>query len=263
MQGSRITRRGLIGGAAAGTAITVMPTAGQAAAKKPSAQSADVVVVGAGLAGLTAARGWWRAAARCWCSRRATGLAGACSATRSAVAPTPSSAGCSPGRRRTHPGAGQRVGVGLFPTYNTGNNVFIGATGDARSSRATRRWAPRPPIPWSRRTSRWPLPSWTRWPRSVDVDAPWDRPTRRSGTARRSTPGCARTRAATRSSWRSPPRPPRRSSAASRASCPCSTRSSTSPPRATSRTRARSSATSTRRAARRSSRFAGGAHLIR
>ena len=126
-----ITRRGLIGSAAAGTAITVMPSAASAAPKQPSARSADVVVVGAGLAGLTAARrGGCEAGARCWCSRRATASAAACSAIRCRAAPTPSSAGCSPGRPRTTSRRSRRdVGVGLYPTYNTGNNVFVGGDG--------------------------------------------------------------------------------------------------------------------------------------
>src|ERR1043166_9392417 len=46
-----ITRRGLIGAAAAGAAVAALPKSGQAATR-----SADVIVVGAGLAGLTAAR---------------------------------------------------------------------------------------------------------------------------------------------------------------------------------------------------------------
>src|SRR2546427_12717938 len=46
-----ITRRGLIGAAAAGAAVAALPKSGHAATR-----SADVIVVGAGLAGLTAAR---------------------------------------------------------------------------------------------------------------------------------------------------------------------------------------------------------------
>ena len=48
MQGRRITRRGLIGGAAAGTAVGAIPAAAQAAPKQPSARSADVAVLGPG-----------------------------------------------------------------------------------------------------------------------------------------------------------------------------------------------------------------------
>src|SRR5437870_13070692 len=51
MQTKGITRRGLIGGAAAGAAIAALPKSGRAAVR-----SANVIVVGAGLAGLTAAR---------------------------------------------------------------------------------------------------------------------------------------------------------------------------------------------------------------
>src|SRR2546425_91989 len=51
MKTSGITRRGLIRGAAAGAAIAALPKSTQAATL-----TADVIVVGAGLAGLTAAR---------------------------------------------------------------------------------------------------------------------------------------------------------------------------------------------------------------
>ncbi len=50
-----ITRRALIGTAAAGAAATALPDAAQAARAKPR-RIADVIVVGAGLAGLSAAR---------------------------------------------------------------------------------------------------------------------------------------------------------------------------------------------------------------
>ena len=51
----RVTRRGLIGGAAAGGAAVALPRTA-AAATKGTARTADVVVVGAGLSGLAAAR---------------------------------------------------------------------------------------------------------------------------------------------------------------------------------------------------------------
>src|SRR5215207_7479017 len=53
-----VTRRGLIGGAAAGGAAAALGGAGPdtAAAAKGRARTADVVIVGAGLAGLSAAR---------------------------------------------------------------------------------------------------------------------------------------------------------------------------------------------------------------
>src|SRR5205807_2121318 len=57
METRGITRRRLIGGAAAGAATVALPAAERAAtAEAATTQSADVIVVGAGLAGLTAAR---------------------------------------------------------------------------------------------------------------------------------------------------------------------------------------------------------------
>ena len=52
---SRLTRRGLLGAGAAGAAAGALPTTAGAAARRRT-RRADVVVVGAGLAGLTAAR---------------------------------------------------------------------------------------------------------------------------------------------------------------------------------------------------------------
>ena len=89
-----ITRRRLIGAAAATAAGAALPAADAAAAirkkkvKKPAfrRRTADVVVVGAGLAGLTAARDLVAAGSRSSCSRRATASAGACSTSTSAAA---------------------------------------------------------------------------------------------------------------------------------------------------------------------------------
>jgi monoamine oxidase len=55
---SGISRRGLLGGAAAGAVGAALPSAAQAATrtKSPARRKADVVVVGAGLAGIAAAR---------------------------------------------------------------------------------------------------------------------------------------------------------------------------------------------------------------
>ena len=52
----RVTRRSLLGGAAAAGAAATVPAAASGAAKRPTRRSARVVVVGAGFAGLSAAR---------------------------------------------------------------------------------------------------------------------------------------------------------------------------------------------------------------
>jgi monoamine oxidase len=131
MQGRRITRRGLIGGAAAGTAMSVMPGAGQAApAAAAPAMSADVVVVGAGLAGLTAAR-QLVAKGRSVLVLEARDRVGGRVLSHTLRGGSYSElGGMFTGPTQDHIQAlAREVGVGFYPTYNTGNNVFIGGDG--------------------------------------------------------------------------------------------------------------------------------------
>ena len=130
MQGRQITRRGLIGGAAAGTAMTVLPAAGAAAARQPAARSADVVVVGAGLAGLTAARqvvAGGRSAIVLEARDRVGGrvlshtLSGGSYSELGGMFTGPT--------QDDIQALAKDVGVGFYPTYNSGNNVFVGGDG--------------------------------------------------------------------------------------------------------------------------------------
>ena len=70
----RTSRRAFLAGSAAAAAAVATRTA-SASAAATAALTADVAVVGAGLAGLTTARGWSPAGTPSWCSRRATGSA--------------------------------------------------------------------------------------------------------------------------------------------------------------------------------------------
>jgi monoamine oxidase len=130
MQGRQITRRGLIGGAAAGGALAVMPSAGSAAPKQPSARSADVVVVGAGLAGLAAAR-QVVASGRSVLVLEARDRVGGRVLSHTLQGGSYSElGGMFTGPTQDHiQAAASDVGVALYPTYNTGNNVFVGGDG--------------------------------------------------------------------------------------------------------------------------------------
>ena len=73
-----ISRRGALGGALAGAAgLAATRVAAAAGAGRRRKRKRDVIVVGAGLAGLSAARESPGRVARSSCSRRATGSAAA------------------------------------------------------------------------------------------------------------------------------------------------------------------------------------------
>src|SRR5213596_3518939 len=120
-----ITRRGLIGAAAAGAAVAALPRSSDAATR-----SADVIVVGAGLAGLTAAREIVRAG-RSVIVLEARDRVGGRTLNHQLSNGAISELGgmfTGPTQDRIQALAAE-VGVGTFPTYNTGNNVFYGPRG--------------------------------------------------------------------------------------------------------------------------------------
>jgi monoamine oxidase len=126
METRGITRRRLIGGAAAGAAAAALPAAERAAtAEAVTTSSADVVVVGAGLAGLTAARRLVQAG-RSVVVLEARNRVGGRVLTESLGGSDYAELGGTfqgPTQDRIKALATE-VGIALFPTYNTGNNVF-------------------------------------------------------------------------------------------------------------------------------------------
>src|SRR5207237_5157946 len=120
-----ITRRGLIGAAAAGAAVSARPKSGHAATR-----SADVVVVGAGLAGLTAARQIVKAGRSVIVLEARDRVGGRVLNHPLANGSYTELGGMFTGPTQDHIQAlAAAVGVGTFPTYNTGNNVFYGPRG--------------------------------------------------------------------------------------------------------------------------------------
>src|ERR1700742_1398767 len=119
-----VTRRGLIAGAATGAAAALWPARADAATATPS--SADVVVVGAGFAGLTAARKLRRAG-------RSVVVLEARDRVGGRVWNHDLGGGKVSERGGTFVGPTQdrlmalatAMGVGTFPTYDTGDDLYI------------------------------------------------------------------------------------------------------------------------------------------
>jgi monoamine oxidase len=122
-----ISRRRFLGGAAASAALAALPRGAEAAFSK---HHADVVVIGAGLAGLTAARAI-AATGRSVLVLEARDRVGGRTLTHTLDTGIYAELGgmfTGPTQDRIQALA-TAVGVGTFPTYNTGNNVFMGANG--------------------------------------------------------------------------------------------------------------------------------------
>ena len=119
---TKLTRRGVLGAGAAGAAAGVVP--GSAAAARKRTRRADVVVVGAGLAGLTAAREVRRGGKSVLvleAARRAGGRIWSHSLGGGEVSER---GGTFVGPTQDHIiDLAKAYGVGTFPTYNEGLNV--------------------------------------------------------------------------------------------------------------------------------------------
>ena len=246
------TRRRFVAGALTTGAAAALPGAAEAkkhrtTKKRHRTRTADVCVVGAGFAGLTAARNLVNAGKTVVVLEARGVVGGRVQNHELGGGQVSERGGTFIGPTQDHVAAlAKELGVDTFDTYDTGDNVYLsgGNRIDLQRHRPDRHRAAGPGDPAGPRRSRAePRLDGRRRCRSTRRGP---RPRRPSGTGRRSRPGSRPTAvepevpAARRRSRRG------RSSAPSRASCRCCSCSSTSPRPATRRTRARSSATSTR-----------------
>ena len=178
MESKGITRRRLIGTAAAGAAVAALPrvqsprqtSSGPACAVSTSSSSEQ------GSPGSTAAREIMKAGRSVIVLEARDRVGGRVLNHPLGGGDYAESAACSPGRRRTasrH--SPQDVGVGTFPTYNTGNNVFWanGRRSEYPSDTPPGTAPPDPVVlPTSRRRSRCS----TRWRQASLSTEPWTSP---------------------------------------------------------------------------------------
>jgi monoamine oxidase len=130
-----LSRRQVLGGAATGAAALALPEAAEARKRKKKAKkhkkrmrSFDVVIVGAGLAGLVAARNLRRAGRKVLVMEARNRVGGRCfSQSIGKGASDVANLGATfVGPTQTHIIAlAKEMGIGIFPTYNTGKNVLF------------------------------------------------------------------------------------------------------------------------------------------
>src|SRR3954470_20498307 len=177
----RLTRRRLLEGTAVGAATLAVPAGAEARKKKPpkkkkaapKPRSADVIVVGAGLAGLTAARNVAKAG-KSVLVLEARDRAGGRTLNHEIAGGKTLDAGAQfVGTTQDHVLALMKeLGIGTFPTYDTGDNVFF--FGGQRSTFSdTSPFGAAPPDPRVAADIAQAITQLDQMSLSVPVDAPW------------------------------------------------------------------------------------------
>ncbi|NGO08468.1 FAD-dependent oxidoreductase [Streptomyces sp. HC44] len=122
---SRLSRRSLLGGAAAAGAAGATALAGAGTASAAAAREADVAIVGGGLAGLTAARDLVAAGASVVVLEARDRVGGRVVNLKLSNGGVTEGGGEFIGPTQTRIKAlADELGVATFPTYNTGNNLL-------------------------------------------------------------------------------------------------------------------------------------------
>ena len=175
-----MTRRSLIGGAAAGAAATAVPGAASARTRRPTRRTATVAVVGAGFAGLTAARELVRNGVKDVVVLEARNRVGGRTWTRRIggvdydvggqwLKTEPSQFGWAQ-ERITKLAAD--VGVETFKTYNEGQNVYY-ADGTLSRYDSSGPLGPIPPDPTGVPDAAKAIQQINSMAKQVPLDAPW------------------------------------------------------------------------------------------
>jgi monoamine oxidase len=176
MSDFRFTRRAAIGGAAAGAATAAVPAAALAAKKKAKpTRYVDVVVVGAGLAGLTAARKLAAAGKKVVVIEADKRVGGRVLNIDIGGGKITEGGAEFIGETQDHIAKlAKDLGLDTFPTYNTGNNLYY-RNGLALPYQSTGPLGPVPPDP-NAADAEQAIIKLDQMASTINLDKPWESP---------------------------------------------------------------------------------------
>src|SRR5437763_10718897 len=176
MSDLKFTRRAAIGGAAAGAAATAVPAAAAAAARKKPTRYVDVVVVGAGLAGLMAARRLAHAKKKVVVIEADNRVGGRVLNLDIGGGKITEGGAEFIGETQNHIAAlAKTLGLKTYKTYNEGNNLYY-RNGMALPYQSTGPLGPVPPDPTGGLDAEQALVKLDNMASQINLDKPWESP---------------------------------------------------------------------------------------
>ena len=178
MSDFRFTRRAAIGGAAAGAAAAAVPGSALAATKKKTKPTryVDVVVVGAGLAGLTAARKLVAAGKKVVVIEADARVGGRVLNIDIGGGKITEGGAEFIGETQDHIAQlAKDLGLKTFPTYNEGNNLYL-RNGILLPYQSTGPLGPVPPDPTGGPDAEQAIVKLDQMASTINLDAPWESP---------------------------------------------------------------------------------------
>jgi monoamine oxidase len=178
MSDLRFTRRTAIGGAAAGAAAAALPGADAFAATKPKpTRYVDVVIVGAGLAGLMAARKLVAAGRKVVVIEADKRVGGRVLGLDIGGGKITEGGAEFIGETQDHIAQlAKDLGLKTFKTYNTGNNLYYRNGNKLPYSTSTPVFGPVPPDPTGAAEAFAALQQLNQMASTIDLNAPWNSP---------------------------------------------------------------------------------------